>query len=85
MWNVKLQQLGESVEEGTISRWFKNVGDFVSKDEPLVEVITDKVNVEMLSDYEGELSEILAGKGQTVKIGQVICRIQEKSVQLSGK
>jgi 2-oxoisovalerate dehydrogenase E2 component (dihydrolipoyl transacylase) len=79
MQNVKLYQMGESVEEGTLCKWLKNVGDYVSIDDPLVEVITDKVNVEMLSDFEGELSEILVKEGQTALIGQVICRILEKA------
>ncbi len=80
MVDVKLEQLGESVRDGTLSKWLKNIGEFIAKDDPLVEVITDKVNVEMLSDYEGELLEILVQEGQTVEIGQVICRIQEKAV-----
>lgn len=76
MIDVTMQQLGESADEGTLGRWLKNVNDYVEKDEPLVEVITDKVNVEVLSDYEGVLAEILANEGETVKIGQVICRIR---------
>jgi pyruvate/2-oxoglutarate dehydrogenase complex dihydrolipoamide acyltransferase (E2) component len=78
MSNVKLDQLIEHVEAGMLAKWLKNVGEFVGKDEPFVEIITNKVNMEMLSDFEGELTEILVEEGQTVEVGQVICRMIEK-------
>ncbi|HKH89068.1 MAG TPA: biotin/lipoyl-containing protein, partial [Acidimicrobiales bacterium] len=61
-----MPQLGESVAEGTIGRWLKQVGDHVTKYEPIVEVITDKVNAEVPSPFEGVLSEILVEEGATV-------------------
>ena len=64
--SVKMPQLGESVAEGTIGRWLKQPGDHVAKYEPLVEVITDKVNAEVPSPFEGILREILAEEGATV-------------------
>src|SRR5437762_5943263 len=63
---VTMPQLGESVAEGTIGKWLKQPGDHVAKYEPLVEVITDKVNAEVPSPFEGTLREILAEEGATV-------------------
>src|SRR5437868_10786940 len=61
-----MPQLGESVAEGTIGKWLKKPGDTVAKYEPLVEVITDKVNAEVPSPFEGVLREILVEEGATV-------------------
>ncbi|CAN5763051.1 hypothetical protein BH24CHL8_BH24CHL8_09060 [soil metagenome] len=66
MPKVTMPQLGESVAEGTIGKWLKNVGDHVDKYEPIVEVITDKVNAEVPSPFEGTLREILVQEGETV-------------------
>ncbi|MEO7118719.1 MAG: biotin/lipoyl-containing protein, partial [Candidatus Limnocylindrales bacterium] len=66
MPKVTMPQLGESVAEGTIGKWLKKVGDHVDKYEPIVEVITDKVNAEVPSPYEGTLSQILVQEGETV-------------------
>lgn len=66
MPKVTMPQLGESVAEGTIGKWLKKVGDPVAKYEPLVEVITDKVNAEVPSPYEGTLTEVLVQEGETV-------------------
>src|SRR4051794_12974712 len=63
---VTMPQLGESVAEGTIGKWLKKPGDHVDKYEPLLEVITDKVNAEVPSPFEGTLKEILAEEGSTV-------------------
>jgi 2-oxoisovalerate dehydrogenase E2 component (dihydrolipoyl transacylase) len=63
---VTMPQLGESVAEGTIGKWLKQPGDHVDKYEPLLEVITDKVNAEVPSPFEGTLKEILAEEGATV-------------------
>jgi 2-oxoisovalerate dehydrogenase E2 component (dihydrolipoyl transacylase) len=63
---VTMPQLGESVAEGTIGKWLKQPGDHVAKYEPLLEVITDKVNAEVPSPFEGTLKEILAEEGATV-------------------
>lgn len=75
MPDVKMPQLGESVTEGTLGPWLKKVGDPVAKYEPLVEVVTDKVNAEIPCDFDGVLSEILVNEGETVKVGTVICRV----------
>jgi len=74
---IKMPQLGESVHEGTIGKWLKQPGDRVDKYEPLVEVITDKVNVEMPSPFAGALAQILVPSGQTVTVGAAIALIEE--------
>ncbi len=66
MPKVTMPQLGESVAEGTIGKWLKNIGDHVDKYEPIVEVVTDKVNAEVPSPFEGILTEILVQEGETV-------------------
>src|SRR4051794_27683915 len=63
---VTMPQLGESVAEGTIGKWLKQPGDHVAKYEPLLEVITDKVNAEVPSPFAGVLKEILVEEGATV-------------------
>ena len=73
---IKMPQLGESVTEGTVDKWLKNEGDFVKRDEPLVEVVTDKVNAEIPSPFEGKLVKITAGQGETVRVGAVIAQIE---------
>ena len=66
MAKVTMPQLGESVAEGTIGKWLKQPGDTVEKYEPLLEVITDKVNAEVPSPFAGVLKEILVEEGETV-------------------
>jgi len=75
---IKMPQLGESVHEGTIGKWLKRPGDAVAKYEPLVEVITDKVNVEMPSPFAGVLREVLVAEGSTVVVGTPIAVIEEQ-------
>src|SRR3972149_3221588 len=72
-----MPQLGESVAEGTIGKWLKQPGDHVAKYEPLLEVITDKVNAEVPSPYEGILKEILVEEGATVPNNAEIAVIEE--------
>ncbi len=73
---IKMPQLGESVTEGTVDRWLKKEGDFVKKDEPLVEVVTDKVNAEIPSPFEGKLLKISVLEGTTIAIGTEIAQIE---------
>lgn len=80
-----MPQLGESVTEGTIGKWLKQVGDAVAKYDPLVEVITDKVNAEIPSDFEGTLTEIVVEEGTTVRVGTVICRVEEAGGSAGGQ
>ena len=72
MSEVKLPALGESVTEGTVTRWLKNVGDSVAIDEPLVEVSTDKVDTEIPSPVAGILQQILVGEDETAAVGAVL-------------
>ena len=77
MADVTLPQLGETVTEGTITQWFKAVGDTVAEDEPLFEVSTDKVDTEVPSPVSGTLTEIRVEEGDTVDVGTVIAVVGE--------
>ncbi len=84
MAKVTMPQLGESVAEGTIGRWLKQPGDKVAKYEPLLEVITDKVNAEVPSPYAGVLREILAEEGAVVPNNAEICEIETEDEASAG-
>ena len=73
--DVPLPALGESVTEGTVTRWLKEVGDEVAVDEPLLEVSTDKVDTEIPSPVAGTLQEILVQEDETVEVGAVLARV----------
>src|SRR5258706_609207 len=73
--SIVVPQLGESVAEGTVARWLKAVGDKVRKEEPLVEIQTDKINVEIPSPADGVLSSILIAEGTTVLVGTEIAQL----------
>lgn len=79
MADVVLPQLGETVTEGTITQWFKNVGDTVAADEPLFEVSTDKVDTEVPSPVAGVLVEIRVAEGDTVDVGTVIAIVGDEA------
>ena len=83
--NVLMPQLGESIAEGTIIRWNKNVGDSVAQDEPLFEVSTDKVDAEIPSPVTGVLSEILAAEGETVLVDTVVALIAHGEASVTGE
>src|SRR5712692_11299583 len=73
--DVVMPQMGESIAEGTVVRWMKKPGDRVERDEPLLEISTDKVDAEIPSPAAGTLSEILVKEGQTVAVNSVVARI----------
>ncbi|WP_210365856.1 dihydrolipoamide acetyltransferase family protein [Bacillus sp. REN3] len=73
---IKMPQLGESVTEGTISKWLVSVGDNVNKYDPLAEVMTDKVNAEVPSSFTGTIKELIANEGDTLEVGEIICTIE---------
>ena len=75
--NLVMPQLGETITEGTITKWLKKVGDWVDKYEPVVEVNTDKVDVEVPSPEAGYLREILVSEGMTVAVGEVLAVLEE--------
>ena len=79
MAEITLPQLGETVTEGTITKWFKKVGDSVALDEPLFEVSTDKVDTEVPSPISGVLTEIRVAEGDTVAVGTVIAVVGDAS------
>ena len=78
MAEIAMPQLGESVTEGTITKWFKQVGETVDVDEPLFEVSTDKVDSEVPSPVGGYLAEIKVPEGETVDVGTVLAVISDQ-------
>ncbi|TXR52782.1 2-oxoglutarate dehydrogenase, E2 component, dihydrolipoamide succinyltransferase [Quadrisphaera setariae] len=79
MPSVEMPALGESVTEGTVTRWLKNVGDTVEVDEPLLEVSTDKVDTEIPSPFAGTLTEILVAEDETAEVGAKLAVIGDAS------
>src|SRR5450755_1897215 len=75
---ILMPELGESVHEGTVSRWLKNEGDFVKEDEPIVEIMTDKVNTELPSPATGILTKILIPEGSLVEVFHAMGLIEEQ-------
>lgn len=73
--DVVMPQMGESITEGTVSKWLKSVGDRIEKDEPLLEISTDKVDAEVPSPAAGTLLEIKVNEGETVEVGSVLARV----------
>src|SRR6478735_9237205 len=80
MTEIRVPTLGESVTEATIGRWFKKAGDAVAVDEPLVELETDKVTLEVPAPAAGVLGEIAAKNGDTVGVGALLGQIKEGGV-----
>ncbi|MFD6439999.1 biotin/lipoyl-containing protein, partial [Peribacillus sp. NPDC060186] len=78
---MKMPQLGESVTEGTISKWLVKPGDRVTKYDPLAEVMTDKVNAEVPSSFTGIIKELKADENQTLAVGEVICSIEVETAK----
>lgn len=78
---MKMPQLGESVTEGTISKWLVKPGDHVTKYDPLAEVMTDKVNAEVPSSFTGIIKELKADENQTLAVGEVICSIEVETAK----
>src|SRR3954467_13354221 len=75
--SVTMPRLGESVSEGTVTRWLKNEGDRVEADEPLLEVSTDKVDTEIPSPAGGVLKSIKVGEDETVEVGSELAVIDD--------
>src|SRR5580700_5482606 len=77
MIDVVMPQMGESIVEGTLTKWLKKAGDRVERDEPLFEISTDKVDTEIPSPAAGTLQEVLVEEGKTVGINTVVGRIAD--------
>src|SRR5439155_9570603 len=74
--DVVMPQMGESIAEGTLSKWLKKVGDQVKRDEPIFEISTDKVDAEIPAPSNGVLAEVLVTEGQTVPVQTVVARLE---------
>lgn len=81
--DIVMPKLGESIMEGTIIKWVKKVGDWIQKEETLLEISTDKVDSEIPSPFEGKIVEILVGENETVPVGTVIARVETESAEPS--
>ena len=82
--DVPMPQMGESIAEGTLSKWLKKIGDEVRRDEPIFEISTDKVDAEIPAPNAGVLAEILVQEGQTVPVGTVVARLEtEKGASIA--
>ncbi|WP_449354136.1 2-oxoglutarate dehydrogenase complex dihydrolipoyllysine-residue succinyltransferase [Virgibacillus natechei] len=79
MNEIKIPELAESITEGTIAEWLVNKGDKVEKGDPVVELETDKINVEVNSDFAGVITEIVSEEGDDVEVGDVIAKIDENA------
>jgi pyruvate dehydrogenase E2 component (dihydrolipoamide acetyltransferase) len=76
---VPMPQMGESIAEGTVSVWLKKVGDVIERDEPIMEIATDKVDAEIPSPAAGILAEIVVSEGETVEVGTVVAFIETEA------
>src|SRR5512141_2228400 len=85
MTEIRVPTLGESVTEATIGRWFKKAGDAVAVDEPLVELETDKVTIEVPAPSAGVLGEIAAKDGETVAVGALLGQINDGAAGAAAK
>ena len=84
-FEVIMPKMGESIVEGTILEWKKNVGDFVAKDEILLEISTDKVDSEIPSSSEGTLLKVYYNKNDVVEVGKVIALIGDSDEKVDSK
>jgi len=82
---ILVPALGESITEATVAKWLKNVGDSVEADEPIIELETDKVNLEVPSPINGVLTEINSKNGDTVEVGALLGSVNQESAQSSEK
>src|ERR1700722_5388878 len=85
MTEIRVPTLGESVTEATIGRWFKKAGDAVAVDEPLVELETDKVTIEVPAPSAGVLGDIVAKDGETVAVGALLGQINDGAAAAAAK
>src|ERR1700748_2630506 len=77
MTDVVMPQMGESIVEGTLTKWLKKPGDKIERDEPLFEISTDKVDTEIPSPAAGTLAEVLVPEGTTVAIKTIVARVND--------
>src|SRR4051812_47409338 len=79
-----MPQMGESIAEGTLSKWLKKVGDEVKRDEPIFEISTDKVDAEIPAPAAGVLAEIIVKEGETVAVQTVVARLETEKGAIAG-
>src|SRR5512132_2667004 len=79
-----MPQMGESIAEGTLSKWLKKVGDEVKRDEPIFEISTDKVDAEIPAPSAGVIAEIIVKQGETVAVQTVVARLETEKGAFTG-
>src|SRR5213076_2172568 len=79
-----MPQMGESIAEGTLSKWLKKVGDEVKRDEPIFEISTDKVDAEIPAPSAGVIAEIIVKEGETVAVQTVVARMETEKGAFTG-
>jgi pyruvate dehydrogenase E2 component (dihydrolipoamide acetyltransferase) len=84
VYEFRLPDVGEGIAEGEVVKWLVKEGDEVKENQPLVEIMTDKVNVEIPSPKQGIIQKLMAKEGEVVKVGQALLSIEEKGEQLTG-
>ena len=82
--DIIMPQMGESIAEGTLSKWLKKVGDEVKRDEPIFEISTDKVDAEIPAPAAGVLAEIMVKEGETVAVQTVVARLETEKGAAAG-
>src|SRR3954447_16974211 len=82
--DIIMPQMGESIAEGTLSKWLKKVGDEVKRDEPIFEISTDKVDAEIPAPAAGVLAEIIVKEGETVAVQTVVARLETEKGAVAG-
>ncbi len=82
--DVIMPQMGESIAEGTLTKWLKREGEEVERDEDLFEISTDKVDADIPSPSSGVLAEILVAEGETVEVGTLVARIETETRPAAG-
>src|SRR5437868_3435504 len=82
--DIIMPQMGESIAEGTLSKWLKKVGEEVKRDEPIFEISTDKVDAEIPASAAGVIAEILVKEGETVAVQTVVARLETEKGALAG-
>ena len=83
--DIIMPQMGESIAEGTLSKWLKKVGDEVKRDEPIFEISTDKVDAEIPAPAAGVLAEIIVKEGETVAVQTIVARLETEKAAVIGK
>src|SRR5258706_14443071 len=82
---IRMPALGESVVEGTVGKWLVRVGQRIERDQPVVEILTDKADSELPSPEAGVVTKILVNEGDVIAVGQALCEVDAAPATVAGK